>query len=130
MFQGSIDLKILRAFLTEQNARPDDQVVLNGLPRHAGQARDLERSVEVRAVVCLAGTAVVIKERIRLDTGGDRAGRGDDSLDAVKKKLKIFEERTLPLIDFYAERRVPVLRIPVRVKTTAEDVLADLERRM
>ena len=68
--------KILNRFVAEKGVGLDDLLIMNGLPRHAGQARDLERSVEVRAVVCLAGTAAVIKERIRLDAGGDRAGRG------------------------------------------------------
>lgn len=122
--------KILDRFVAEKGVGPDDLLVLNGLPRHAGQARDLERSVEIKVVVYLTGTAAVIKERIRLDTGGDRAGRGDDSLEAVEKKLNIFEERTLPLLEFYADRRVPILKIPVGAETTAEDVLADFARRL
>lgn len=122
--------KILVRFVAEQGVGPDDLLVLNGLPRHAGQARDLERSVEIEAVVYLTGTATVIKERIRLDTGGDRAGRSDDSLEAVERKLEIFEKRTLPLLEFYAARHVPILKIPIGVKTKAEEVLADLERRL
>ena len=122
--------KILDRFVEEKGIEPDDWLVLNGLPRHAGQARDLEQSVEIKVVVYLTGTAAVIKERIRLDAGGDRAGRSDDSLEAVEKKLKIFEERIWPLHRFYADRRVPILKIPVGAGTTAEEVLAELERRL
>ncbi|MCX6562183.1 MAG: nucleoside monophosphate kinase [Candidatus Aminicenantes bacterium] len=122
--------KILDRFVHEKGVGRDDLLIMNGLPRHPGQARDLERSTEVCAVVNLIGTAAVIKERIRLDTGGDRAGRSDDSLEAVERKLEIFEKRTLPLLEFYAARRVPILKIPVGAGTTAEEVLADLERRL
>lgn len=122
--------KILDRFAGEKSVGPDDLLVMNGLPRHAGQARDLERSVEIKTVIHLAGTAAVIKERIQLDTGGDRAGRSDDSLEAVEKKLEIFDERTLPLLEFYADRGVPILNIPVGAGTTAEEILADLERRL
>ena len=122
--------KILDGFVREKGVGRDDLLIMNGLPRHAGQARDLERSTEVCAVVNLIGTAAVIKERIRLDTGGDRAGRSDDSLEAVERKLEIFEKRTLPLFEFYAARRVPILKITIGVKTKAEEVLADLERRL
>jgi adenylate kinase len=122
--------KILDRFVGEKSVGPDDLLVMNGLPRHACQARDLERNTEVCAVVNLIGTAAVIKERIRLDAGGDRAGRSDDSFEAVERKLEIFEKRTLPLLEFYAARHVPILKIPIGVKTKAEEVLADLERRL
>ena len=119
--------KILKRFVREKSVGLGDLLVLNGLPRHLGQARDLERSTEVCIVVNLTGTAVVLKERIRLDTGGDRAGRSDDSLEAIERKLEIFEKRTLPLLEFYAERRVPILIIPVGTKTTAEEILVKVE---
>jgi adenylate kinase family enzyme len=122
--------KILDRFIREKGIGPEDLLVMNGLPRHAGQARDLDRSIEIKAIIHLTGTAAVIKERIRLDTGGDRAGRSDDSLEAVERKLEIFEKRTLPLLEFYADRHVPILKIPVRAGTTAEEILARIERRL
>jgi len=122
--------KILDGFVEGKRVGLDGLLVLNGLPRHAGQARDLERSTEVCAVVNLIGTAAVLKERIRLDTGGDRAGRSDDSLEAIEAKLEIFEKRTLPLLEFYAARQVPIIKIPVGAGTTAEEILARIERRL
>jgi adenylate kinase len=121
--------KILDLFAGESRFRPDDLVVLNGLPRHAGQARDMERIVDVKAVLSLTATAEVIKERIRIDTGGDRAGRPDDSLEAIERKLRIFAERTVPLLDYYVSRNVPVLTIVVLAATKPEEILPDLERR-
>jgi len=123
-----IAAKILDRFASEKRIGPDDLLIMNGLPRHTGQARDLRKAVDVRAVVYLTGSAAVIGDRIRLDTGGDRTGRSDDSLEEVERKLEIFEKRTLPLLGYYARRRVPILNISVGAGTTAGDMLAELER--
>jgi adenylate kinase len=122
-----IAAKILDRTIGERRVDPEDLLVMNGLPRHAGQARRLEDTISVRAVIALAGTPAVIGKRIRIDAGGDRAGRVDDSLEAIERKLEIFEERTRPLIDFYERREVPIITIAVGAGTTAEEMLARLE---
>lgn len=122
-----IAAKILDRFVRERRLGPGDRLIMNGLPRHAGQARRLEKSVKVCAVIELAGTSAVIDKRIRRDAGGDRAGRVDDSLKAIERKLEIFETRTRPVIDFYARREVPIISIPVGARTTADEMLARLE---
>jgi len=122
--------KILDRFVKEKGVGPHDVVVMNGLPRHAGQARDLKRIVDMRAVIYLTGPAAVIADRIRLNTGGDRSGRDDDSAGAVEKRLAVFEERTLPLLEYYARHDVPVVSISVGTYTKAEEMLAEFERRL
>ena len=57
-------------------------VILNGLPRHVGQARDVDALIDIRAVIVLEATPEVILERIARDTGGDRTGRRDDEVHA------------------------------------------------
>ena len=122
--------KILARFVREKGVGPHDLLILNGLPRHTGQARDLKKTVEMRAVVYMTGSASIIGDRIKLNSGGDRAGRGDDSIEAIEKKLEIFEKRTLPLLEYYTRHRVPVLSISVGAKTRARELLAELERRL
>jgi adenylate kinase family enzyme len=120
-------LKILRDFCTRRAVGPEDWLVLNGLPRHAGQAAMLETAARVEMVVILEAAAEVVRERIRLDTGGDRAGRSDDDLAAVERKLEIFRARTLPLVSYYGARGAAVMRVPVTPASSAEemwDVLA------
>lgn len=123
-----IAAKILDRYICEKRVGREDLLVMNGLPRHAGQARRLEKNISVRAVIDLTGTPVVIGKRIRIDAGGDRAGRVDDSLAAIERKLEIFDERTRPLIDFYARREVPVIRIAVGARTTAGEIHRRLEK--
>ena len=120
--------RILRTFLAERSVGPGDLVVLNGLPRHAGQARDVERIVTVGRVIELACTTETILARIRTDAGGDRAGRVDDDAPAVRRKLALYAARTAPLLDHYHAAGVPVDRIVVTPAATADDVLRELGR--
>jgi len=119
-----IALRILRAFVRRSGVGEEDRLVLNGLPRHIGQARMMEDVVRVAAVISLEAGAEVIRERLSLNTGGDRVDRVDDELQAVRKKLVLFRMRTLPLIEYYENREVSVLRVPVGARTSAGDMYA------
>lgn len=114
-------IKILRRFAADRLAKSDGLLVLNGLPRHRGQAEALASFVAVELVVSLEADAEVIRERLRLDPGRDRSGRADDGIDAVRRRLDIFRERTAPLLDFYRRRGVPVWAIRVGASTTAAE---------
>jgi len=127
-----IALKVLRAFARKKALREDDRLILNGLPRHIGQARMMEDVVRIQAVISLEATPEVVRERILLDTGGDRVERPDDEFHAIRQKLVIFRMRTLPLVEYYENREVPVARLTVRARTTAEDLygaVLDLARK-
>ena len=116
-------VKIVEGFAKRRGLGPDAFVVLNGLPRHVGQAEGLAAVLDVRAVVSLDATAAVVRERLRLDPGGDRAGRPDDGLEAVERRLADFRDRTLPLIEHYRKRGVPVYVIPVTASMTAPEMV-------
>ncbi len=103
-------------------------IVLNGFPRHAGQARALEGTIAVELLVLLEAPADVVAERIRLDAEDDRSGRADDSRDEVLNKLETFRERTLPLVEYYSSRGAKVVRISVKDSSTAADHYAALLR--
>jgi adenylate kinase family enzyme len=84
----------------------------------------MEDAVRVETVISLEASPETIRERILLNTGGDRIGRPDDELKAVRQKLVIFRMRTLPLIEYYENREIPVLRLAVGPRTTAEAMYA------
>ncbi|MCY2927814.1 MAG: nucleoside monophosphate kinase, partial [Planctomycetota bacterium] len=91
--------KILRAFLERLPA--GGLVVLNGLPRHIDQARDVASILDVGEVVVLHCPAEVVLARIASNAGGDRAGRTDDSRAAVRAELELYAQRTAPLVEHY-----------------------------
>jgi adenylate kinase family enzyme len=121
---------ILRAFLAARPAGPDDWVILNGLPRHRGQAEAMAGLVRVRAVVELACDAETASARIRADAGGDRAGRADDDAESVARKVKNYAARTAPLVDYYRRLGAAVITIPVGASSTADRCREFLEKRL
>ncbi len=116
--------KILGKFIERREMTPHDLLVLNGFPRHVAQARGLTGIVSVRRLIFLEASAEVIRERILRNTGGDRGGRADDSLPAIRVRTRIFGERTLPLVGYFQNLGVPVDRIEVGASMTAGDMFA------
>ncbi len=121
----SLALRILNAFKSRHG---NGLFVLNGLPRHLQQAEDLEPHLTVHRVVILACTPEVALERIRLNTGGDRDGRRDDSAEKVHSRLMLYQARTQPIINFYRQKRVHITSVQVDVDTKACDVARYLDR--
>jgi len=124
--------KIIDVFMHGRGFKENDILVLNGLPRHAGQALDIERKVAVTGVIVLDCSAEDIYSRIRENAGGDRAGREDDGIGMVRKKLEIFHKRTAPLIQHYETAGRDVFRLKVNYSSTAEELYSDfllLEKR-
>lgn len=123
--QFHIARHLLLAFARE-HATGDTLIVLNGLPRHASQATHVDVHVSVAAVVGLDCTADVVFERIRANSGGDRARRSDDDVAAIRRRLRTFNERTLPLTAHYAARGARIIRVPIEVSTQPRDIVATL----
>jgi len=127
--------KILRAFIAERatglfelatDYGPPATVVLNGLPRHVGQAGDVDRIVTVRLVVELSCSAKTVRRRLADDAGGDRAGRIDDDPASVRKKLELYTRRTEGLLDHYRSLGAAVISLTIGPDTTAQDAWRDL----
>lgn len=113
--------RILQAFLAGNEVRPDDWIVLNGLPRHRGQAERLT-TVAVRELILLECDAETVRRRIAANVGGDRAERRDDDPARIERKLKLFQQRTQPLVEYYKNKGVPITRLVVTDRMTATDM--------
>jgi adenylate kinase len=125
--QFPIARAILESFVRECGADGSTLVVLNGLPRHATQARAMDAVVCVEAVVRLACEARAAIARIRSNVAGDRVGRDDDGDALVRKKLATYAARTEPLVELYRARGVPVIELCIDERTTPEAAAAALE---
>ena len=123
-------VNILRSFAARKRLTSDSLFILNGLPRHRRQAEGLAGVVAVERVIQLEAPAAVIRERIRLDPGGDRATRADDGLEAVERRLAVFRERTIPLVAYYRERGAFIAEIPVTASMTAAEAYQALVERL
>ena len=119
-------LRILRASVLARGVQPTDLLILNGLPRHVGQAAGLEEVVHVDPIVALQADAGVVAERLRLNAGGDRTNRVDDAPALVQGKLATFAQQTLPLIEYYRERGARIVTVSVGVGTKPEDMVRQI----
>ncbi|MBK8980251.1 MAG: nucleoside monophosphate kinase [Planctomycetes bacterium] len=124
--QGVVERGVVERGVVERGVGAEDLVVLNGLPRHTGQARDLVDVFDIVLVVELDCSAATVRARIASNRGGDRAERVDDSSEEIERKLRTYAERTRPLLEHYRARGVPCRRFEVGEATTAGDVLRAL----
>jgi len=90
-----------------------DSFILDGFPRTVAQARAAyERAVDsartLHAVVCLDIDHDELVARI--EQRGQDSGRADDTLQTVLHRIEEYEQKTLPLLDYYAGRDI-LLRV-------------------
>ena len=122
----SLARKIIAAALGRCGFAQRHILLLNGIPRHSGQARDMSTVAVIHAVVVLECDAEAISCRLRENTGGDRVGRQDNGPELVRKKLDVFLGRTRPLIDQYRSAGSRVYRLSIGDRTTVDEAYAQL----
>lgn len=120
--------KILNSFIIKNSITNNDLIILNGLPRHIGQAKDVDSIVTIKLVIYLDCSFEVIKGRIQLNIGGDRSDRTDDSIEKIKRKLEIFHDRTSPMLQYYKKKKIPIEKIRVSVNTNPDEIIRYLNK--
>jgi adenylate kinase family enzyme len=122
--EGQLPLaeRILQSRLAQWSVDRSTLVILNGLPRHAGQTVVIESVLKVVGVIVLTCDEETILRRIEHDVGGDRAGRDDDGLEQVRSRYRLYEQRIAPLVDHYDCDSVRILRVVVRADMSPEEV--------
>lgn len=95
--------------LEERLNQPDVEggFILDGFPRNLTQAESLDKVLE--RLEMLADEAILIDvdaEQIikRIAKRARKEGRTDDTEETVRNRLRVYEEETAPVADFYAER--------------------------
>jgi len=121
--------RILRSFLAGHGADARTMIVLNGLPRHVGQAEAVDSLLDIEAVVNLRCSSQTVSERIRANVGGDRSGRTDDDLLSIRRKLTLFVAQTAPLLDHYRSLGIGIETIDVTPTMRPTDMWESLDRR-
>jgi adenylate kinase len=122
----SLAEKIFRLFLDRAGFASRDLLILNGIPRHTGQSKDIARIALIHALIVLECTADDVYCRIRNNVGGDRTERLDDDEKLIAKKMEIFRERTAPLVAYYSQRGCRIYRVKITAATTTEEVYQSL----
>ncbi len=91
---------------SELNGLQDVRVLFDGYPRNPAQAGQLDRLLsELDAELTAAIALDVDFDEVvrRLLQRAEEQGRSDDNEETVRHRLKVFEEQTQPLLDYYAK---------------------------
>lgn len=120
----SLARKIIDNFLLRRKFRFSHLLVLNGIPRHVGQAKDITTIARVHALIHLVCSVDDVYTRLETNVGGDRSQRTDDKRYLVMKKLRIFEERTAPLLSHYRSRGTKIYNITVTATSSSSQKYA------
>ncbi len=101
-----------------------DTVVLDGIPRNAAQAKMLQGTLDVRALLHL--TCPDRNKMVeRLQRRALRDNRLDDAnLDVIRTRLQIYDQETKPVLDFYG----PDVVHDINATQTPVEVLSDILR--
>jgi adenylate kinase len=107
-----------------------DTLVLDGIPRSPCQARMLEDSLDVRAVVYL--TCPDFSKLVeRVQRRALRENRLDDAnLAIIRHRLETYEKDTKPVLDYYGKERVHTIdstKSPVNVLRDILEVIAKID---
>jgi adenylate kinase len=95
----------------ERLGRPDAEkgFILDGFPRTLVQARALDALLErlgrpLERCLCLrVDEAEVVR---RLLKRAELEGRSDDNAETIRKRLRVHQQQTAPLVDYYRERGI------------------------
>ncbi|MBP5259574.1 MAG: adenylate kinase [Paludibacteraceae bacterium] len=96
--------------------------IFDGFPRTVVQAGALDKMLSERSmqVNIMLNIAVDNDELVaRLLNRGKTSGRSDDNLETIQQRLKTYEEKTMPVIDFYDKQGK---NNPIAGMGTMEDV--------
>lgn len=96
--------------------------IFDGFPRTVIQAGALDKMLSERSmqVNIMLNIAVDNDELVaRLLNRGKTSGRSDDNLETIQQRLKTYEEKTMPVIDFYDKQGK---NNPIAGMGTMEDV--------
>jgi len=100
---------VVVGLIRERIAAPDarEGFVLDGFPRTVEQAHALERllvgnGAALDAVINLSAPEGVLVERLLLRASSD--GRSDDRPETVRERLRVYREKTEPLVSYYRTR--------------------------
>lgn len=116
------------AMVRERLSQPDCDagVIFDGFPRTTAQAEALDALLsEMGTRINIVPHIHVSREELvrRLLRRAEIEGRSDDNEETIRRRMRVYEEQTQPLLDYYEARN---LLVEVNGEQSIEDVFADL----
>lgn len=109
LVSDALIIDLLNDWLDKQEA--SNGIIFDGFPRTTEQAVALKKMLNKRGqdVNIMLSLEVPKKELVdRLLIRGEQSGRSDDNLQTIEKRIKVYEDQTTPVIDFYKQENTYV----------------------
>ncbi len=132
--------------------------ILDGYPRTIEQAEALEKITKMHTIIQLVVPEWIIIERLstrrickncgevynirylkpKVDMICDKCGgplyqRSDDNPEVIKKRIKVYEQQTQPILQYYKEKKVPFVeykcdKLDMPPEVGVEEILKELRK--
>lgn len=101
------------AMVKDRLSQPDcaSGAILDGFPRTPAQAKALDALLEeLGGKISVVPVIHVDREELvrRLMKRAEIEGRSDDNEETIRTRMKVYEEQTKPLLDYYSDKLVTV----------------------
>lgn len=117
--------QLLLDIMEERLSQPDAQSgwILDGFPRNVNQASFLEQLLQKLTQDSVRAINLDVPDEVLVSRLLGR-GRADDTEEVIRRRLEVYREQTLPLIDFYRDRQQ---LMSINGNQPLEKVTADLQ---
>lgn len=141
-------LEVLKDRLAQTDAQRG--FILDGFPRTLKQAKDLETVTGIDAIINLNVPEWVIVERLSSrrqckkcgaiynvrflkpkvegvcdKCGGEMFQRDDDMPEVIKERLKVYEENTKPLLEFFKDKDITIVTVTCNDVDVPPEIMID-----
>ena len=117
--------QLLLDIMEERLSQSDAQSgwILDGFPRNVNQASFLEQLLQKLTQDSVRAINLDVPDEVLVSRLLSR-GRADDTEEVIRRRLEVYREQTLPLIDFYRDRQQ---LMSINGNQPLEKVTADLQ---
>jgi adenylate kinase len=143
-------IQILKQHLTKTKNKKG--FILDGYPRTLKQAKALDKITKIDTIIQLTVPDWIIIERLstrrickncgqvynirylkpKKDMTCDKCGgplyqRQDDTSEVIKKRIKVYEQQTQPILQYYKEKNVPITEFKCeKLETPPEEAVREI----
>ena len=126
LIPDDVTIELIEERLAEDDAR--DGFVLDGFPRNLAQARALDAMLsaigrDLDAILFFDVPESIVRERIAGRANAEH--RTDDTPEALARRLAIYHEQTVPVVEHY---RASGKLVPLHADRTIDEVFAEIQR--
>lgn len=103
--------------------------ILDGYPRTVEQAKAVKEFAknnghDILPIICLTADETIITERIK--SRGIRAGESDNVAEETANRIRVYEEQTKPVLDFFNEEFAVFINSNANIEKVFENIQSAL----